>query len=166
MPTTGNEWHYILLVQSPSVKCPEQQLHSGFYFRNKTNSKNNGDTSILFSMTARLQVLTPLYLTNFTLPCVAVHVSYFYSMTAWSILREKREVSGGVSGSLDFFFLVCLWFVLLSFLIKKWLEYTSSICDCHRKCSTFFYNHNFAVYTFVLPYKDLRLYRGGFSFQN
>lgn len=59
-------------------------------FKNKTNSKDNGDTSILFSTTARLQVLTPLYLTKFTLPCVAVHVSYFYSMTVWSILREKK----------------------------------------------------------------------------
>lgn len=50
------------------------------------------ETPVLyFPLTARLQILTPLYLTKFTLPCVAVHVSYFYSMTASSILRGKER---------------------------------------------------------------------------
>lgn len=154
----------MLLVQSPSVQCPVNQcrkmktsssFHRGRALRKsnsctqeftlktkQTNSKDNGESSILFSMTARLQVLTQLFFTKFTLPGVAVHVSYFYSMTAWSILREKKKaVSGGVGGvlaHLDFFVVVCLWFVPLFFLIKKWMEKHICICDCSRKCLTFF----------------------------
>lgn len=126
-------WHYILLVQSPSVQCPDNQWKkiktSSSFYRGRglmmsnsctqdftlktkqTNSKDNGDTSTLLS----LQISTPLYLTKYTLPCVAVHMSYFYSMTAWSILRGIKVGFWGVRGvsACLGFFIAWLWFVPL-----------------------------------------------------